>query len=197
MIFADEIKQYISQLKTNSGNIAGVQEKTRTENILRMFCERLDTWPEETDYEAFRTTIDKPDNPKFATENINRIKKFFTWINSERRNDTMTENEVIDVEETTQPELFPDNEPETPPEADTENVPVKKKTGRKVFDTVNGEKKSEKLMLYCTPQLITKIRTWCDLKGISTVSYITNLIEADLHNKLDKINAFLELRNNA
>ena len=64
-------------------------------------------------------------------------------------------------------------------------------------DTVNGEKKSEKMMMYFTPEMITKIRTWCDLKGISTVSYITNLIEADLHNKLDKINAFLELRNNA
>lgn len=190
MIFADEIKQYISQLKTNSGNTAGVQERTRTENVLRMFCERLDTWPEETDYEAFRTTIDKPDNPKFATENINRIKKFFTWINSERRNDTMTENEVIDVEETTQPELFPDNEPE----ADTENVPVKKKTGRKVFDTVNGEKKSEKLMLYCTPQLIAKIRDWCELARISNVSYITSLIEADLHSKEDKINAYHEFR---
>ena len=64
-------------------------------------------------------------------------------------------------------------------------------------DTVNSSKKSEKITLYFTPELITEIRDWCYLKRISAVSYITSLIEADLHSKEDKINAFLELRNNA
>ncbi len=57
-----------------------------------------------------------------------------------------------------------------------------------------AEKKSEKLMLYLTPEMIARIRIWCDIKGISINSFITDLIEADLDNKTDKINAFLELR---
>ena len=197
MIFATEIKQYISQLKTKSGNPAGVQEQTRTENILTAFCNKLETWPEETDYDTFRAEIDKPDNPKFATENINRVKKFFAWLELERKNDTMTKNEVIDVEETTQPlDGNANTEITAPiePEETTTPAPVKKKSGRKVFDTVNGEKKSEKLMLYLTPALIAKLRVWCDMKGISNVSYITALIETDLDSKTDKINTFLKLR---
>ena len=63
-------------------------------------------------------------------------------------------------------------------------------------DTENGEKKDKKLMMYFTPELIARIRIWCDLKGISAVSYITGLIEADLYSKQEKINTFLEMRNN-
>lgn len=66
--------------------------------------------------------------------------------------------------------------------------------GRPRFDTDKGEKRSEKLMLYLTPTLIAQIRAWCDMKGISNVSYITALIEEDLHSKEDKINAFLKMR---
>ena len=54
--------------------------------------------------------------------------------------------------------------------------------------------RSEKLTLYLTPELIARLRAWCDLKGISAVSYITALIEADLDSKADAINSFLEMR---
>ena len=74
------------------------------------------------------------------------------------------------------------------------NEPVKNKTGRKRLDTVNWEKKSEKLTLYLTPETITRLRAWCDLMGISAVSYITALIDADLVSKTDAINSFLETR---
>ena len=243
MITTIGINQYISQLKTNSGNLAGVQERTRTRNILIAFCDYFDLWhdsrlPDESDFDAFRKEIDKPENPKFATENINRAKKFFAWLEIERKNAIMTDNSTAHAIEagTTVPSEAPETlgavEPETlqaseEPEAETagtveehsqgvddetsteltahiepeswpeENVtptPVRKKPGRKVFDTVNGSKKSEKLMMYFTPELIAKIRVWCDMKGISNVSYITGLVEADLDSKTDKINAFLKMR---
>ena len=388
MNFTTEIKQYISQLKTNSGNMAGVQEQTRTENILNTFCNNhmqglLKTWPNENDYNAFRATINKPDNPKFATENINRVKKFFAWLTLQQleesklhhdecmqcftvlecadlgldmnravailkdiyvkivqgdkwtpaneeeirtllgftihddttltglsylhTNDLNTVNIedknkarkvfftwlkglktyrpdpsrfcfnfkeqyeyalaiikerliilkaknpiTIDInatdsqtpampeytqpdlsheaEESSQhlddgtsseisqsceaestapiePEIITDNtnataDIETWPEADkpahveenTNHAPIKKKPGRKVLDTVNGSKKSEKLMMYFTPELIARVRIWCDMKGISNVSFITGLVEDFLKDKEDKINAFLKLR---
>ncbi len=240
MITTIEINQYISQLKNKSGNPAGVQERTRTRNILIAFCDYFDlwhktTWPDECDFDAFRTTIDRPDNPKFATEYINRVKKFFAWLEIERKNTNMKDNSTAQAieagttapieepetlgavetetaqasEETSQgvddetsteitapiePEETTENQPELSPEETTTPAPVRKKPGRKVFDTVNGSKKSEKLMMYFTPELIAKIRVWCDMKGISNVSYITGLIEADLESKTDKINAFLKMR---
>ena len=194
MLFSTEIEQYISKLKTSSGNTAGVQEQTRTRNIITAFCRNLLTWPNEADYCTFRSTIDKPENPKFATENINRVKKFFAWLEDERKNAIMTENEVSGMEETTQPDLFGHDETPIEQEETATHAPVKKKPGRKAFDTVNGEKKSEKMMIYFTPELITRIRAWCDMKGISNVSYITALIQADLDSKADKINSFLKMR---
>ena len=56
------------------------------------------------------------------------------------------------------------------------------------------EIRGEKLTLYLTHETITRLRAWCDLKGISAVSYITALIEADLDSKADAINSFLEMR---
>lgn len=251
MNYTTEIKQYISQLKTNSGNPAGVQERTRTRNILIAFCDYFDLWhdsrlPDESDFDAFRKEINKPENPKFATENINRAKKFFAWLEIERKNAIMTDNSTahaieagttvpneapetlgavepetlqaseepeaetagtveehsqgVDDETSTEitapiePEETTENQPEAWPEENTTPAPVKKKPGRKRFDTVNGEKKSEKLMLYLTPELIAKIRVWCDMKGISNVSFITGLIEDFLKDKEDKINAFLKMR---
>ena len=194
MLFSTEIEQYISKLKTSSGNTAGVQEQTRTRNIITAFCRNLLTWPNEADYCTFRSTIDKPENPKFATENINRVKKFFAWLEDERKNTIMTENEVSGMEETTQPDLFGHDETPIEQEETATPAPVRKKPGRKAFDTVNGEKKSEKIMVYFTPELIEKIRTWCELARISNVSYITGLIEADLHNKEDMINAYNKFR---
>lgn len=225
MVFATEIKQYISQLKTKSGNPAGVQEQTRTENILNAFCERLSTWPNESDYEAFRATIDKHDNTKFATENINRVKKFFAWLKSREEAATMPEieeytqqglfeaeadtaqvtdiqtwpeaNNTPTIETLSQPldhEASTENTTTNEPEEKAKPVPIKKKAGRKVFDTVNGEKKSEKLMMYFTPELIARIRAWCDMKGISNVSFITGIVEDFLKDKEDKINTFLKMR---
>ena len=81
-------------------------------------------------------------------------------------------------------EALMENEPSNDePEANPvkgEPTPCKSKGGRKRFDTVNGEKKSEKFMMYFTPTLLSDIQDWCHLKRTSCVSYITGLIEADL-----------------
>ena len=71
------------------------------------------------------------------------------------------------------------------------------RAGRKCLDTENGERRSEKLMLYLTPSMIADVRTWCDLKGISCVNYITGLLEADIAGKREKLKEFLSLRSKA
>lgn len=199
VLFPIEIEKYISELTNEDSEPAGSEEKRKARAALAHFVKMLKdngrTWPEITDFEAFAANSKATANE--TTANNRRIRKFFAWFETERKNDTMTDNDVIDVEETAQPlndgagsEITAPIEPEE----NTTLAPVKKKPGRKVFDTVNGEKKSEKLMMYFTPELIAKIRTWCDMKGISNVSYITGLIEADLQSKEDKINAFLKMR---
>ena len=69
--------------------------------------------------------------------------------------------------------------------------------GRKTLDGIEGEKRSVKFMLYITPSLLKDVRDYCDLKGVSIVSYVTDLIRSDLADKQDKIDAFRAMRENA
>ena len=181
----EEIKQYITALKTKAGNPAGKAEQSRTAHALTAFCDKLQTWPEKDDYDAFSATLaNSGKDAKFINEYTDRIKRFFVWLNPEKENDNMTDNNTnTPVDTPTQNSAGFDDGASTP-----------NKPGRKRFDTVNNEKKTEKIMLYLTPELIAQIRTWCDLKGISANSYITALIETDLESKAEKINTFLELR---
>ena len=71
------------------------------------------------------------------------------------------------------------------------------KAGRKRLDTQNGEKRSEKLMLYLTPELIANVRDWCNLKGISYGSFVIGLIEDYLRDKKNIIDTFREFRDKA
>lgn len=68
--------------------------------------------------------------------------------------------------------------------------------GRKTFDP-SGERRSEKFMLYITPSLLADIKDICALRGVSVVSYITDLVTADLEDKRDKLDAFRKMREDA
>ena len=82
------------------------------------------------------------------------------------------------------------------PTVDTQGT-KSSKAGRKRFDTENGEKRSEKLMLYLTPELIANVRDWCSLKGISYGSFVIGLIEDYLRDKKNIIDTFREFRDKA
>ena len=66
--------------------------------------------------------------------------------------------------------------------------------GRRRLDSDTGEKRSEKFMIYLSPSLLRDIRDYCDLRGVSVVSYITELVNADLEDKREQLNAFRKLR---
>lgn len=168
----EEIKQYITALKTKAGNPAGKAEQSRTAHALTAFCDKLQTWPEKDDYDAFSATLaNSGKDAKFINEYTDRIKRFFVWLNPEKENDNMTDNNTnTPVDTPTDNSTARDGETTTP-----------NKPGRKRFDTVNNEKKTEKIMLYLTPELIADVRDWCHVKRITANSFITGLIEEHLH----------------
>lgn len=183
MTFTTEIKQYISQLTTKSGNPAGIQEQTRTENILTAFCDTYmttKTWPDTSDYEAFSADID---SPKLATENTNRVKKFFAWLKEK-------EIEIMPEDNTTATTA-----PATWPELSTETEPVQKvkgKPGRKVLDTVNGEKRSVKFMVYFTPSIMSELKDLCSMKHTTCANYLFELACREIKNNEEALKFFRE-----
>ena len=69
--------------------------------------------------------------------------------------------------------------------------------GRRRLDSEIGEKRSEKFTLYITPSMLADIRDICALRGVSVVSYITELVNRDLDGARDKLDAFRKLRKDA
>ena len=193
VLYPIEIEKYISELTNENGEPAGSEEKRKSRAALAHFVKMLKdngrTWPEIYDFDTFKANSKA--TPNETTANDRRIRKFFASLDTERNNANMTDNSTVQpLDDGASTEITAPIEPEE----NTTPAPVKKKPGRKVFDTVNGEKKSEKLMMYFTPELIAKIKAWCDMKGISNVSFITGLVEGFLKDKEEKINNFLKMR---
>ena len=155
----------------------GKDETRKTRNALVKIAEILSvnghTWPEDSDILAYRSQATSSE--RAVNQDIVRIEKFFEW---KKEKDSMEEEATL--------EMFPE---ETQPKSNAGRKPISE----------NGEKKSEKLMLYLTPELIGEVRDWCYLKRISAVSYITGLIEADLHSneKQEKLAVFRRLSDEA
>ena len=153
MSYEREISQYISTLKTKSGIPMREKDKKQVLNVLTAFCKDLTTWPDKSDYDAYRVTLS--DKPKLAKDNISRIEKFFAWLNSDKETDNMTDKE-------TTPELIPvdtENEPEISQEVSTgdetaqpETETTKDKQGRK-----KGEKRVQ-VSVYLKPDIYKGIK---------------------------------------
>lgn len=195
VLYESEIEKYLEDRPVE------VDEKRKIRNALAEFMiilkERGKTWPAISDYEEYCTSskeIDKSKGFQTTGQNKSRIKKFFDWLGKEQT--TMTdETKELDLVFETQG----NGEYETPKEKEAtqpETVKNKAKGGRKVMDRVNGQKRSEKLMIYLTPELIADLRDWCNLKGISYANFVVELIENFMNERRDKLNSFRELRDN-
>ena len=108
MLYASEYEEYEATLAgKNPDSSAGKSSKSKTRNALANFMKILSqhgrTWPDASDYEEYKAG--KPDN-ETTRQNESRVKKFFAWLEKRKETITMTENEVIDVKETTQPISF-------------------------------------------------------------------------------------------
>lgn len=80
-------------------------------------------------------------------------------------------------------------------EQETAPKPRGRNGGRKIKDA-EGEKRSEKVMLYLTPSLMTDIKDLAGFYGKSLTDYIIGLIETHAEEKQAKLASFRELRDN-
>ncbi len=194
-----ELEKYLTTL---SGKKKGMppsestieKQKSTVQTMTAILARKDKAWPDESDYAEYRQN--STGNIKTIKENIGRIERFFEWLRKEL--DSMTETqEITTTKKDTQ--FFDVPIEEKVIETNEEVEQPKGKPGRKRFDTVNGSKKSEKLMIYMTPELIADLRDWCYLKRVSCVSYITALIEADLgtEDKQKKLSRFREMSDDA
>ncbi len=116
-MFEKELEEYLSTLKGRGGGEAGSELKKKVTSAVTAMSKILDaqglTRPDERSYQTYRdnSTVDNSN----TAVNINRIKKFFSWLD-ERSNEIAVNNENTEITEATQ---------------DTEFEPVKRQKGVK------------------------------------------------------------------
>lgn len=203
--FQSEIAEYLLTLKARNGiDIAPISTRDKWDKVLNgivlVLIQNGHETPDEKDYEEYRASKKLKDET-FTTYQ-EKIKEFFSWSEKRRQEQMLEETKTSEV--STQVEPAVDSEPveaesETVYDAEPSQVTDKKKNnaGRKKFDTENGEKRNQKLMLYLTPSVIEDVRDWCSLKKLTVNNYVTALIEADLRDKQGKLDSFRQLRDEA
>ena len=136
-MFEKELEEYLSTLKGRSGGEAGSELRKKVVSAVTAMSRILDaqglTRPNERSYQTYRdnSTVDNSN----TAVNINRIKKFFSWLDEKQeRTDEMTAEitENTAVTEATQ---------------DTEIEPVKRQKGiRRVQISIYLEPEIYKIM---------------------------------------------------
>ena len=209
MSLREQKAEYVAQY---SGKVAEARLNRYLDAGIEFFEARGIDIPTEGDYELWREEQKtrpgqkgEPRSDKTVRDYVREYRNFTAW--RERRNQ-MTLEEIAEAtpeamqgvhepESASRVQGVHEQEAESPLPVEVEQIAPKPRgnVGRKVKDK-GGEKRSEKIMLYLTPSLMTDIKDLASLYGKSLTEYVISLIEAHAELKQGKLASFRELRDN-
>lgn len=173
-MYEKELSEYLSTLKGRSGGEAGSELKKKVTSAVTAMSGILDaqglTRPDERSYQTYRSSSSCDSANTEA--NINRIKRFYSWLN-ERSNEIAVNNENTEIVEVTQ---------------DTEVEPIR--AGRKKLLDENGEGRTEKNTVYLSRSKDRLFKALCSIKGLSFAEYVSLLIDNELNNNKEALSFF-------
>lgn len=174
-MFEKELEEYLSTLKGRSGSGgASAELKKKVVSAVTAMSKILDaqglTRPDEKAYQTYRASSNCDSANTEA--NINRVKKFFSWLD-ERSNEIAVNNENTEITEATQ---------------DTEFEPIR--AGRKKLLDENGEGRTEKNTVYLSRSKDRLFKSLCAIKNLSFAEYVSQLIDNELDNNAEALNFF-------
>lgn len=206
-MYEKELELYIDQLEGRDGLPLGVsaekQARYAIKNMIAIMAEKGLTFPNKEAYEAYKGSSNS--NEKNMKTNIARIQKFFAWLEGENLVIQEKEKDLTSVDKAEHEDEIAEVDAVDPENVEAENAsteisevkaPSKNKGGRPRLDK-DGGIRSEKLTIYLTPLLSSKLHDWCDLIGSSCVNYIIGLLEKDLDTKDDVLKSFRKSRDEA
>lgn len=180
-MYEKELSEYLSTLKGRSGVQAGNELKKKVISAVTAMAKILNagglTRPDEKAYQTYRANSNCDSANTEA--NINRIKKFYSWLELNKRNGGITgmneeNNDMI--------------EPVTEATQDTEFEPVR--VGRKKLTDENGESRTEKNTVYLSRSKDKLFKALCAIKNLSFAEYIAQLIDSELDNNKEALSFF-------
>lgn len=200
-----DVEAYIKSLSV------GKDEKRRTRSDLTTFLKILAshgrTFPEESDYQEYRTLKSATDKTKKATDDrISRIKRYFDTLQKGEAQMTIPETPATetagifptepvrtgdsaeDSAVTTEPVPDTDHQPETP------EAPATLEASRMGRPRKSPEGRNKKLTIYITEELEEDVKDLARIVGTTTPDYVFRLIEREAKNRADALDLIRKMR---
>ncbi len=176
-----DVEAYIESLSV------GEKEKSRTRSDLTAFGKILAshgrTFPEESDYQEYRTQKSTDKKPKTTDDRISRIRRYF---------ETQHKGEVqMTIPETTATE----NTVIIPAQNSAVTAEVEeKKSPRMGAPRKSSELRDKKITIYITATLEEDVKDLARIDGRTTPDYIFRLIERESEHRAQDLASIREMR---
>ena len=190
-----DVEAYVESLSV------GDDEKRRTRSDLTAFLKILAshgrTFPEESDYQEYRTLKSTDKKPKTTDNRISRIKRYFDTFPKGEAQMTIPETPstetagIIPAENsavTADPVPDTDHQPEVPEASSTLEA---SRMGR---PRKSPEGRNKKLTIYITEELEEDVKDLARIVGTTTPDYVFRLIEREAKNRAQALDLIRKMR---
>lgn len=187
-----DVEAYIASLSVS------VAEKRRTRSDLTAFGKILAshgrTFPEESDYQEYRTLKSTDKRPKTTDDRISRIKRYFEAQQKGEVQMTIPEPEMTATAENSEitAEIATAPTPEAPSSLEAEE----KKSSHMGAPRKSPEGRTKKITVYITPALEEDVKDLARIVGTTTPDYIFRLIARESRLREKDLAIIREIRQN-
>lgn len=201
-----DVEEYVKSLSV------GDDEKRRTRSDLTAFLKILAshgrTFPEECDYQEYRTLKSTDKKPRTTEDRISRIKRYFETQQKGEVQMTIPETETPATETAA---IFPAEpvragdstenssvpvpaQQEASAEGDAPEAPSTLETSRMGRPRKSPEGRNKKLTIYITEELEEDVKDLARIVGTTTPDYVFRLIEREAKNRADALDLIRKMR---
>lgn len=188
-----DVEAYIESLSVSK------EEKRRTRSDLTAFSKILAnhgrTFPEECDYQEYRTQKSTDKRTKTTDDRISRIRRYFDTLQKGEvqmtiPETTATENTVIIPAQPDETSVPASEEPEALSTLEAEE----KKSPRMGAPRKSSELRDKKITIYITASLEEDVKDLARIDGRTTPDYIFRLIERESEKRANDLASIREMR---
>ena len=184
-----DVEAYVKSLSV------GDDEKRRTRSDLTAFLKILAshgrTFPEESDYQEYRTLKSTDKNTKTTEDRIRRIKRYFDTFQKGEAQMTIPESPITETAGIIPAEDSAVTADPVPAQPEASSTLEASRMGR---PRKSPEGRNKKLTIYITEELEEDVKDLARIVGTTTPDYVFRLIEREAKNRAQALDLIRKMR---
>ena len=190
-----DVEAYVKSLSV------GDDEKRRTRSDLTAFLKILAshgrTFPEESDYQEYRTLKSTDKNTKTTEDRIRRIKRYFDTFQKGEAQMTIPESPITEtagIIPAGNSVVTADPVPDTDHQSEEPEASSTLEASRMGRPRKSPEGRNKKLTIYITEELEEDVKDLARIVGTTTPDYVFRLIEREAKNRSQALDLIRKMR---